>query len=140
MRFEMPGPSTANRVPAILQNRISRMAWLLLLMMFAAVCNAQDYISQTGSPAFSVNQPVVFGFSNLANGNVHLEIPIGSAPQRGELGFSVKLVYDSRIWQVVKAGGSLLWKPTNVPNSMGGWRVVSSARRMGASRVGDRGL
>ena len=52
MRFEMPGPSTANRVPAILQNRISRMAWLLLLMMFAAGCSAQGYDSQTGSPAF----------------------------------------------------------------------------------------
>jgi RHS repeat-associated protein len=127
MRCEMPGLSTANRVPAVFQNLISRVAWLLLLMMFAVVCSAQDYISQTGSPAFSVNQPVVFGFVNLANGNIHLEIPIASAPQRGELAFAVKLVYDSRIWQAVNAGGSLLWKPTNVPNSMGGWRVVSSA-------------
>ena len=92
MRLEMPGPSTANRAPVI----------FLLLMMFVAVCNAQDYVSQTGSPAFSANQPVVFGFVNLANGNIHLEIPIASAPQRGELAFALKLVYDSRIWQVVK--------------------------------------
>ena len=117
MRLEMPGSSTANRMPAI----------FLLLMMFAVACSAQDYVSQTGSPAFSANQPVVFGFANLANGNIHLEIPIASAPQRGELAFALKLVYDSRIWQVVKTGGSLLWKPTNVANSMGGWRVVSSA-------------
>ncbi|HEV2987795.1 MAG TPA: RHS repeat-associated core domain-containing protein [Candidatus Angelobacter sp.] len=121
--------SIANRVPSrFLSRTASSLATLfLLLVVFALPGSAQDYVSQPGSPAFSVNQPVVFGFTNLANGNIHLEIPIASAPQRGEIGFAMKLVYDSRIWQVVKAGGSLLWKPTNVPNSMGGWRVVSSA-------------
>ena len=116
MRLEMPGSSTANRMPAI----------FLLLMMFAVACSAQDYVSQTGSPAFSANQPVVFGFANLANGNIHLEIPIASAPQRGELAFALKLVYDSRIWQVVNNGSSSTWQPTNVPNSQGGWRFVSN--------------
>src|SRR5581483_4584225 len=121
--------SIAKRVPSrfLLRNAGSLVVFLFLLIVFELSGSAQDYVSQTGSPTFSVNQPVVFGFTNLANGNVHLEIPIASAPQRGELGFSMKLVYDSRIWQVVKTGGSLLWKPTNVPNSMGGWRVVSSA-------------
>jgi hypothetical protein len=129
MRFEMPELFVSNRVQAIasLRKLKSRVACLLLLMVFAAACNAQSYISQTGSPVFAVTQPVPFGFANLANGNNHLEISLASAPQRGGLGFAAKLVYDSRIWHVVNTGGSLVWKPTNVPNSMGGWRFATSA-------------
>src|SRR6266851_4136350 len=63
------------------------------------------------------------GFINLANGNLHLEIPLAAPPQRGSLGLSEKLIYDSRIWRIV--GGA--WQPTNVANSQGGWRFVTTA-------------
>ena len=36
---------------------------------------------------------------------------------------AAKLVYDSRIWQVVNGA----WQPTNVANSQGGWRFVTTA-------------
>lgn len=99
----------------------------LLLICLGRIATAQDYLSQTGSPTFSVAQPLQYGFVNLANGNVHLEIPLASAPQRGNLAFSAKMVYDSRIWHIVKVGGNLLWKPTNIPNSISGWRFATSA-------------
>jgi RHS repeat-associated protein len=97
------------------------------LIFLWSVAEGQDYQLQTGSPVFSVLQPVPHGFVNLANGNLHVEIPLVSAPQRGTLPFSMSLVYDSRIWQVVNVGGSLIWKPTNIPNSWGGWRLTTSA-------------
>jgi RHS repeat-associated protein len=103
------------------------MGLALLLICLGRIATAQDYLSQTGSPTFSVAQPLQYGFVNLANGNVHLEIPLASAPQRGNLAFSAKMVYDSRIWQIVKVGGNLLWKPTNIPNSISGWRFATSA-------------
>src|SRR6185437_3396587 len=72
--------------------------WMLPVFVFAMIASfsvnagAQDYIYQTGSPAFSVAQPIsrgpyFQGFLNIANGNVHLQIPLGSAPQRGALSF-----------------------------------------------------
>ncbi len=129
MRFQMEEVFIGKLVQAVFSVRISKLhgACLLCLMVLASACNAQSYISQTGSPAFAVTQPVPFGFVNLANGNYHLEIPLASAPQRGGLTFAARLVYDSRIWQVLNTGGSLVWKPTNVPNSMGGWRLATSA-------------
>jgi RHS repeat-associated protein len=114
---------------SLLSRMYRRVACLLLVLICAAGlnCEAQDYSLQTGSPTFSVNQPVPYGFVNLANGNVHVEIPLASAPQRGRLAFAAKLVYDSRIWQIVHAGGSLVWKPTNLPFSISGWRFVTNA-------------
>jgi RHS repeat-associated protein len=61
------------------------------------------------------------GFTNVANGNLHLEIPLASFPQRGSLTYNARLVYDSLIWKVV----SNTWQPSNVPNSMGGWRLIT---------------
>lgn len=84
---------------------------------------AQGYLQMVGNPAFTTPEPVELGFTNLANGNVHLEISLTSAPQRGKLGFAGTLTYDSRIWG--RVGNT--WQPTNVPNSQGGWRFVNPA-------------
>src|SRR6185437_11691150 len=67
--------------------------------------------------------PIENGYLNLANGNPHLEFDLGTFPQRGRRSLSVKLVYDGRIWQVVNGA----WQPTNVDNSQGGWRLVTTA-------------
>ncbi len=96
-------------------------AALFLLWLAASTALAQDYVYGTGAPTFAISDPVEMGFVNVANGNVHLEIPITSAPQRGSLPFSAKLVYDSRIWKIV--GGT--WQPTNA--AQGGWRLMTSA-------------
>ena len=84
---------------------------------------AQSYIYATGAPSFSTVQPVESGFIDVANGNLHLEIPLASPPQRGSLTASAKLVYDSRIWQP----SSGVWWPNNVPGSMLGWQFISPA-------------
>ena len=95
------------------------------LLAFAWSGHAQtDYSLQIGAPTFTTALPVTQGFINLANGNLHVEIPLTSAPQRGRLGFTAKLIYDSRIWQVVNNGSSQSWQPTNVPGGWGGWQFV----------------
>src|SRR5260370_12861123 len=67
------------------------------------------------------------GFVNLGKGNWKLNVPIGDVAQRGRVPFSASEIYDGRIWQVVNTGGALSWQPTNVPNSQGGWRFVTTA-------------
>jgi hypothetical protein len=86
-----------------------------------------DYLAQTGSPTFTTAEAVSHGFINLANGNLHLEIPIASVSQRGSIGFTAKFVYDGRVWKIVNNGSSKSWQPTNVPNSTMGWRFVTTA-------------
>lgn len=86
----------------------------------------QAYLSQTGQPTFSVTEPVQSGFVNVANGNLHLEIPLASFPQRGSRNLSFSLQYDSRIWAYDSA---MVWEANQNPilANWGGWRLVSSA-------------
>jgi len=105
------------------------LSWLL--GMNAPSARAQTYLQNIGIPTFTTQLPVENGFINAANGNLHLEIPLASYPQRGGHQFKVSLMYDSAIWQQV-AGYSSGWQPTNVPTaggsrSLGGWRLVTSA-------------
>lgn len=51
-----------------------------------------------GVPPFSAMLPVENGSINAANGNLHLEIPLASVPQRGGPPLKVSLTYDSSIW------------------------------------------
>src|SRR5215470_7666008 len=87
-----------------LSGHLAAVFLLITLLYFCVPSLAQDYIYDTGSPVFSVAQPAQLGFVNLANGNLHVEIPIASAPQRGHLTFAARLIYDSRIWQIVNTG------------------------------------
>lgn len=96
------------------------------VLVLSPTSDAQSYLNAISGSQFAAPAPVEKGFVNLANGNLHIEIPISAAPQRGRRGFAASLVYDSRIWKVV-TGSSSTWQPTNVPNSMGGWRLVTSA-------------
>ncbi|HKS80569.1 MAG TPA: RHS repeat-associated core domain-containing protein [Candidatus Acidoferrales bacterium] len=65
---------------------------------------------------------------DAANGNLHIEIPIASIPERGSVPFVAKLVYDSHIWQQAIVSGHKTWQATNIPNSYGGWRLETSAK------------
>src|SRR5229473_2722108 len=88
---------------------------VVLVLSFAGfTCDAilaQGYLAQGGNPTFNTATPVELGFVNAANGNLHLEIPLSSFPQRGSRGLSARLVYDSRIWKVVTSLGNQSWQP-----------------------------
>jgi hypothetical protein len=106
--------------------------------------NSQSYLNDLGSTSYGVNIPVENGFINISNGNLHLEFPLASHPQRGALSLSEKIVYDSRIWMFSPFGshGSYHWWPYNIPGSdsstnSGGWRFVTGGEigSMGSSVI-----
>src|SRR5438309_946325 len=72
---------------------------------------AQSYTSALGFPPFTTAQPVQNGIVDLANGNLHIEIPISNYPERGQGPLSARFVYDSRIWQA----------PNGVWSAASGW-------------------
>jgi len=47
---------------------------------FSTTVQAQTYLNATGMPTFVTGSKVENGFINLGNGNLHLEIPLGSFP------------------------------------------------------------
>lgn len=74
------------------------------------VLHAQSYLTSTGSPSFAAPYPAEMGTVDAASGNLHLEIPLGSFPQRGQNAtFVPKLLYDSHIWTVPTDGASAVW-------------------------------
>jgi len=101
-------------------------AFLLVIPLIAAIAvthaAAQNtYLYGTGNPTWGVNIPIENGFINVANGNVHIEIPIGSESQRGSLPLTESLVYDSRMWQIVSSGTAYGFQST------GGWSLSGTA-------------
>ena len=105
----------------------SFIAVILLLGFGTPKAHAQSYLQNVGTPSFTTSLPVENGFFNLSNGNLHLEIPFASYPQRAGRQYRAALVYDSAIW----APGSSAWTPTNVTTpagapSWGGWRLITS--------------
>jgi hypothetical protein len=110
----------AGRLPALLGLAA------LCVLLAAGSARAQDFELATGAPSFTTARPVELGFVNVANGNLHMEIPLASPPERGSLPYVAKLVYDSRIWQIVANGTSGSWQPTNVANSQGGWTFATA--------------
>ncbi|HEV2489118.1 MAG TPA: RHS repeat-associated core domain-containing protein [Candidatus Acidoferrales bacterium] len=96
-----------------------------LLMIVPGAALGQSYLTAIGNTTFSTVVPVEQGVVNVANGDLHLSIPLGTWPQRGGHPVSAALVYDSRIWAVANTG-SFTWQPTNVLNSQGGWRLVTN--------------
>ena len=96
-----------------------------LVGMPAVLCGQSDLFAG-GKPSASPTYPVEHGLINLANGNLHLEIPIATHKQRGQIPTVARFVYDSSIWHgVTDSSGSSQWMPTNIPNSSGGWRFES---------------
>jgi RHS repeat-associated protein len=69
--------------------------------------------------------PVELGFLDTTSGNLHLEIPLGSFPQRGSPPFKAWLVYDSRIWLWISGGH---WAPVNPGGTRigGGWQFLTT--------------
>jgi hypothetical protein len=113
-----------------MNRKLVRVVSLFLPVVAASAglsAGAQNTEMQVGQPSTAVTLPVERGFINVQNGNLHIEIPFANYKGRGELSTSFKMVYDSMIWHgAMTESGSYQWQPTNVNNSMGGWRFVSS--------------
>src|SRR5215467_8864394 len=77
-------------------------AVVLAVFLFASPSfGQQSFMDEPGIPAFTTSFPIEHGFINLANGNLHIEIPIASYPQRSNIeARHVRLVYDSWFWIV----------------------------------------
>lgn len=56
--------------------RVSLVVLAGLLVGVAVPAKAQSYLQNVGVPPFTTKQPVENGFINVANGNLHLEIPL----------------------------------------------------------------
>lgn len=91
------------------------------LVSLFPTARAQSYLTQVGYTTFSTKLPVELGYFDAATGDLHIEIPLGTWPQRGGHTFTAALVYDSRIWYI----NNNTWTPTNIPNSWAGWRLVT---------------
>src|SRR5580704_9058035 len=77
---------------------------IVVLALTTTICSAQVI---TGTPpfgTFSGGPDVV----NLANLNVHLNVPVFSRPGRG-LPFNFYLTYDNSIWYPVTTSGTTTW-------------------------------
>ncbi len=108
--------------------RIRSLVFALALFGAAMPAKAQSYLQSIGVPPFSTQLPVENGFVNVANGNLHLEIPLGTFPQRSGASDKIVMMYDSAIWS--PASGA--WGP----NFEAGWRLVTS-RDPGYAVSGD---
>ncbi len=108
-----------------------RFAAIIVTTIASAVISlAQNsYLDEPGIPAFTTAFSVEHGFINLANGNLHLEIPIASYPQRGgSLRYHARLVYDSRFWTFNASDDTrpTAWQPDGVQSGPGiGWRLIT---------------
>jgi len=80
-------------------------------MIPPSVARVQSYLNHGCSNLYYALPEM--GFVDVANGNLHLEIPLASFPQRGILHYNARLVYDNSIWK--NPGGA--WEPTKVANA-----------------------
>jgi YD repeat-containing protein len=104
-------------------------AALMLLLPCSICAQSGYYFNIVGRPYDSVPEATELGFVDLATGDLHLEIPLGDAPQRGAMTTNVRLIYDGRIWQTVNNGTSQTWQPSNLSYygfSSGGWNWTAS--------------
>jgi hypothetical protein len=83
-----------------------------------------DYLLQTGIPTFTTPDLIQLGFVNIANGDLHLEIPFAASPQRGSLSAYQKMLYDSRFWSIVDQGSTRFWSWNQ--GMSGNWRPGDS--------------
>jgi len=99
-----------------------RLYHVMLTMAFIFFSGSLGAQVPTGIPPFSSSAggPDVIDLANL---NVHLDIPVINKPGRAGLNFTYDLNYDSSVWYPVGSIGSQLWMPVSVNNW--GWRGIT---------------
>ncbi len=135
MAVQASGQTTLDAHPAVRQ-LISLLAVLCIVAALCGLAGAQNYLTSIGQTSFTAPEPAELGFVETANGNLHLEIPLGSFRQRGSSQpLEVKLTYDSNMWQTyINAFGSAQWAPS-IKGS--GWVVTPSLHSFGVGWGGD---
>jgi YD repeat-containing protein len=95
--------------------RLVRVVSLLFMLMLGS--NAVNAQVATGTPPFSSSGggPDVIDLANL---NVHLDVPIVNKPGRG-MNFTYDMSYDSSAWYPVVVGSTTSWMPAS---ANWGWR------------------
>ena len=86
----------------------SRCLLLAIAFLFlGGISSAQNYLTSTGTPAFAAPEPAEYGFVDSSNGNLHLELPVGSYQQRGtNRPAQILLTYDAnKLWTIQTTGG-----------------------------------
>jgi hypothetical protein len=123
------GTGCAYRGRRGMRRQLMMIAMGILVSTFATeVAWGQSYSSAGGSPTFAAPEPLELGFTDAANGNLHLEIPFGSFPQRPNgWPLDVKLVYDSGMEWVAACNGSCVWTRNTYAGTYDyGWRFGTS--------------
>src|SRR5882672_3327740 len=96
----------------------SVIAVLCLLGMGSRVTMAQTL----GQRPYVAPEPIELGFVESATGNLHLEIPMGSFPQRASSQpMKYFMAYDSNFWTITPSN---VWSPAS-PLPFAGWRTVA---------------
>ncbi len=115
-----------------MRNRYIGMIFILAAVLASTPAASQtSSLDEPGIPSFTTAFPVEHGFINLANGALHIEIPIGSYSQRGNVkALNARLVYDSRFWIVRTDPVSerQYWAPDGLPPvgiRVGGFRLIT---------------
>jgi RHS repeat-associated protein len=113
---------------------LAAQGWLLGFSA-PAVRAQEDPLQAIGIPSFSEQLPVESGYITPATGGLHLEIPLGTFPQRSGPPVKFALMYDSTIWTTSGVTGWTVsipptkqWNNSTLSTAFsGGWRLVSSA-------------
>ena len=106
-----------------------KLAVLCFAGALAGMASAQTLPDAGGIPTASSTFPVEHGFVNLANGALHLEIPVVNYSQRGNIQQPITIVYDSNIWKANynSSLNSSYWAPNAISpagnTTTGGWYV-----------------
>jgi RHS repeat-associated protein len=109
--------------PVLRLVRLTLIALATVSLTTASVLNAQVDLTQIiGLPERAHLLPVRFGYVNLDNGNLHLEIPLYSMPYRGHPAVTSTLIYDSMFWNYwpLTGGPQEMLYPTEAGWSVGG--------------------
>ena len=79
----------------------------VIVVVFLLIASASGQVA-TGTPPFSSSGGGPFDVIDLANLNVHVEIPVVNKAGRG-LPFSYNLKYDSSVWYPTGTSGNQTW-------------------------------
>jgi RHS repeat-associated protein len=100
---------------------------MLALSAGAALVSRAQGLTNGDDRAPTAPETDVQGFIETADGSLHMEIPLGSFPQRGSDNPPIvyRLVYDSDIWDILSTGSNV-WEAsgTGQTGGMSGWRLV----------------
>src|SRR6266478_9379738 len=114
----------------------NRLFLLVVLLCMSSVSSAQNYLTSTGTPAFAAPEPAEYGFVDASSGNLHLELPIGSYPQRGT-NRPARIEFTSganKLWSVMTTGGPA---PYWNADTLGAWSVLQLEGTLTGSADGN---